>query len=258
MSNWDPELYARFSNERSRPFADLLAQTPGVAPLRAVDLGCGTGELTRSVHEHFGSRHTVGVDNSAEMLAKAEPTDGVTFEEADITQWLCDHNDGSFDLIFSNAALHWVSGHHTLGFHLYDTLAPNGVLAFQVPANDRHPSHVVAAKVAGTEPFFEAMGGQTKRTEVLKPAQYAQMLHALGFEQIDVRLRVYLHELSSWSKVVEWVRGTLLTWYLDRLPARLHHDFIAEYTAELADHLDRASPYMYTYDRILVTAVKPA
>ena len=45
---WDPEKYARFAAERSRPFFDLLDLVTPIPGGRAVDLGCGPGELTRA------------------------------------------------------------------------------------------------------------------------------------------------------------------------------------------------------------------
>ena len=39
--------------------------------MRIVDLGCGTGELTRSLHEVFRAAETIGFDSSPAMLEKA-------------------------------------------------------------------------------------------------------------------------------------------------------------------------------------------
>ena len=42
---WNPQTYLQFSDERSRPFVDLLARVPG-EHRSIVDLGCGPGHLT--------------------------------------------------------------------------------------------------------------------------------------------------------------------------------------------------------------------
>ncbi|MGH9366201.1 MAG: methyltransferase domain-containing protein [Thermoanaerobaculia bacterium] len=104
---WDPEQYGRFAAERRLPFLDLLALVHPIPRSRAVDLGCGSGELTRALHERLGAAQTLGIDSSPAMLAKANasPGRGVRFEQGDIGAFAPAR---PFDLVFSNAALHWL------------------------------------------------------------------------------------------------------------------------------------------------------
>ena len=69
--DWNPAQYERFRDERARPFFDLLDLVQPRPELRVVDLGCGTGELTRELHEQLSARETIGIDNSPAMLAKS-------------------------------------------------------------------------------------------------------------------------------------------------------------------------------------------
>jgi SAM-dependent methyltransferase len=82
---WSPDQYERFKRERSQPFHDLLALVRPRPKMRAVDLGCGTGELTRHFHEHLGASETIGVDKSENMLALAtrHGTKGLRFLKGD-------------------------------------------------------------------------------------------------------------------------------------------------------------------------------
>lgn len=70
---WDPDQYARFCDERRQPLLDLLAMVQPVPGGRAVDLGCGTGDLTWELHETKQLAETVGIDNSEAMLTRARP-----------------------------------------------------------------------------------------------------------------------------------------------------------------------------------------
>lgn len=71
---WNPDRYHQFQKERSAPFEDALALVTVRAGLRVVDLGCGTGELTRRLADALPDCDALGLDSSAEMLAKAAPT----------------------------------------------------------------------------------------------------------------------------------------------------------------------------------------
>jgi trans-aconitate 2-methyltransferase len=248
---WDPAQYERFGDERSAPFFDLLALVEPCPGGQVVDLGCGTGELTRVLHERTGARETLGIDSSEAMLARSasHAGDGLRFELGDIAGWAPAE---PLDVVFSNAALHWVDDHPALFARLTSALAPGGQLAVQMPANHDHPSHLVAERVAGKAPFREALGGHVRRSPVLGPERYAELLHRLGYGSQHVRLQVYLHVLPEAEAVVEWVKGTLLTDYRRRLPERLYDEFLARYRALLVAELPDERPFPYPFKRILL------
>ncbi len=218
--------------------------------MRVVDLGCGAGELTAELHRHLVARHTLGVDTSDAMLerSRAFAGDGVRFAKADIATFA---EPGAWDLVFSNAALHWVPGHEALLARLTACLAPSGQIAVQVPANDDHASHAVAVAVAREPPFAEALGGSARVSPVLAPEAYATLLHRLGYREQHVRLQVYGHLLDGPEGVVEWVKGTLLTDYERRLGPRLFPAFLDRYRERLVARLGDARPYFFTYKRVL-------
>ena len=249
---WDPAQYERFERERSAPFFDLLNLVEPCPGGRVVDLGCGTGELTRSLHERTEASMTLGIDSSRAMLERSVPHagGGLSFELGDIAEWAPSE---PFDIVFSNAALHWVGDHAALFARLTAALAPGGQLAVQVPANHDHPSHLVAERVAGEEPFREALGGYVRQSPVLEPERYAELLHRLGYGTQHVRLQVYLHVLPEPEAVVDWVKGTLLTDYRRRLPEDAYGAFLARYRALLISELPDERPYPFTFKRILLS-----
>jgi trans-aconitate 2-methyltransferase len=253
---WNPDQYARFRDERAQPFHDLLALVRPRPAMRVVDLGCGTGELTRVVHERLAARETLGVDSSEAMLAKAaaHAGEGVRFERGDIAAFAA---RGAYDLVFTNAAIHWVADHRELLARLREALAPGGQLAVQVPANFDHPSHRVAAEVAAEEPFAAELRGYRRGRPILEPEEYAALLHRLGFAAQHVRLQVYLHLLDSRADVVEWVKGTLLTDYQARLSPESFDRFLARYRERLDAALPDERPFVYSFKRILMWAAVP-
>jgi trans-aconitate 2-methyltransferase len=251
---WDPNQYDRFREERQQPFYDLLKLVIPKKSMRVLDLGCGTGELTREMHRHFKAAHTLGVDSSDAMMERArdvvEP--GLAFERGRIEDFHVD--DGAFDLVLSNAALHWVDDHEAVLARLTRALAPGGQLAVQMPANQDHPSHVVAAALAKDPEFAQALGGEGARQHVLPVEQYAKLLARLGFRQHNVRTQVYVHKLPSAAGVVEWVKGAMLTDFKKRLDDAQYARFLARYSDALLAQLDDEKPYLYTFKRILFAA----
>lgn len=252
---WNPDQYQRFRAERSKPFFDLLAMVAPCPGGQVADLGCGTGELTTALHRHTGAAGTVGIDNSETMLARSAPYagGGIRFELAGIAAF---EPRGPLDVVFSNAALHWIRGHRELFGRLAGMLKTGGQLAVQVPANHGHPSHTIADEVAREEPFASAMGGYERGVPVEEPEWYAETLDELGFREQSVRLQVYVHHLPSRTEVIEWTRGTLLTDYEKRLSPALFEAYLARYRERLLPLLSEAEPYFYPFKRILMWARK--
>lgn len=251
MSSWNPEQYERFRDERSQPFHDLLALVEPLPGGHAIDLGCGTGELTKVMHERTGAAATIGLDNSETMLAKsaAFAGNGLAFRLGTFFRFA---PRKPYDLLFSNAALQWAPAHEVLFPKLMAAVAPGGQFAVQMPANHDHPSHVIAHEVAREEPFATELGGFVRDVPVREPEWYAALLDGHGFERQHVRLQVYAHHLGGRADVVEWVRGTLLTAYQERMRPEVFEAYLARYRERLLPLLDDTHPHFYPFKRILM------
>src|SRR3982751_3023708 len=142
--------------------------------MRIVDLGCGTGELTAELHQKLQARETLGVDSSPAMLAKAPQLPGLRFEQWDIATF---ETRSKFDLLFSNAALHWLPDHPALFQRLTSALAPGGQLAVQMPMMDGEITHLTAYELARSAEFRRLLGGYERRFPLLEPVRYAAWLH---------------------------------------------------------------------------------
>ena len=251
---WNPTQYDKFRREREQPFFDLLALVQPAPDMRVVDLGCGTGKLTRLLHARLQARETVGVDRSARMLesvqaeAAIDEPAGLRFQVGTIEAFT---GRDEYDLILSNAAFHWVEDHEALIMRVAAALRPGGQLAFQVPAMHGATSHTIAEDLTVVEPFRGAFGGWRRPQPVLTPDAYARLLDRAGLTDQTVRLAVYPHLLESAENVVEWMKGTLLTEYERRLTPALFVEFVAEYRARLLATLEDARPFFFPFNRIL-------
>jgi trans-aconitate 2-methyltransferase len=251
---WNPAQYDRFRAERAQPFWDLAALVEARPGMRVADLGCGTGELTAELHQKLQARETVGVDSSPAMLAKVPRLDGLRFQQGDIANF---QPEEKLDLIFSNAALHWVPDHPALLRRLTAALAPGGQLAVQMPVMDEQLTHQTAYALARSPEFRRLLGGYERRAPPLEPARYAAWLHRLGYARQHVRVTVYNHLLDSREDVVEWLRGALLTDYQRRLAPPDWERFLIRYRQLLIPQLEDEHPFFLTYPRILFRGALP-
>ncbi len=249
---WNPDLYHKFQTERAAPFYDLLALVDVRPHLKAVDLGCGTGELTRQLADRLPNSHVTGLDNSPDMLKKAasHATSSLVFQPGDQSTLT-----GAWDLIFSNAALQWSENHAELIPYLFDRLNPGGQIAVQVPSNHNHISHQVYRETAAEEPFQSILGGFQRQSPVLTIDQYARLLFECGAEAITVFEKVYPHVLADSDAVVEWISGTALVPYFERLGGH-KEEFLQAIRVKMRAAMPE-NPVFYPFRRILFSARKP-
>ena len=230
MSTWDPSQYSKFTDARTRPAVELLARVPLDSPSRVVDLGCGPGNSTELLQQRWPGAFIKGVDNSRDMLEtarKAHP-DWV-WEESDIATWTAEE---SLDLIFSNAALHWLPHHETLLPRLLNQLAEGGVLAVQMPCNFDAPAHRLIRQTATDGPWQDILAEVDEWNPPLEPAGYYAIL-APRCRDVDIWETEYAQVMDSIAAIAEWTRGSALRPFLDRLPEADQHEFLARYTEAL-------------------------
>jgi trans-aconitate 2-methyltransferase len=235
VPSWNPEIYERYKDYRDRPAIDLMLRIPGdLQPKEIWDLGCGPGEQAALLAARHPEAAVHGLDSSPDMLAAARKrTSRVDWVQADIADFAPAVPP---DLIYTNAALHWLDGHERLFPHLAASLAPGGVLACQMPMSFDSPWHA-ALREAATGPAWAArLGGLRGVRPVAKIEAYYDWLEpACG--EIDIWTTTYLHVLEGEDAVVDWMRGTGLRPYLDALPDHGEQAaFLDDYRTRLSAH----------------------
>jgi trans-aconitate 2-methyltransferase len=249
---WNPEQYHKFQSERSAPFYDLLKLVEIRPQIKAIDLGCGSGELTRVLADALPESDVTGLDSSTQMLDKAVSyaSSNLRFEQGDLSQLT-----GAWDLIFSNAAIQWCEDHEKLIPHFFSKLNPGGQLCIQLPSNHNHISHLLIRETAKDAPFNKILNNFERIAPVLSIDQYAKILFELNAKDIIVFEKIYPHVLENSDAVVEWISGTALVPYFEKLG-----EHKLEFLEVLRQKMKKAlpeSPLFYPFRRILFSAAKP-
>ena len=199
MHSWDAEQYLRFADERTRPAFDLLARIDLTAPGRIVDLGCGPGTSTALLRERWPEAAITGLDSSAEMLDTARRNHpGIAFVIGDIAAWAPTER---YDLVFSNAAMQWVGSHERLLPRLIDAVAPEGMLAVQMPRNHDFATHRLMRQVAAEGPWRERLAGARDPSPVKPPEFYYDCL-APGCRRIVLWETNYIQVMDGIDAII--------------------------------------------------------
>ena len=229
---WDPAVYQRFDDHRSRPFLDLVGRVGATTPRGVLDAGCGTGHLTATLAERWPDAEVVGFDTSATMLADAPTGTGARFEAGDVRT----RDTAGADVVVSNAVLQWVDDAEAVLVRWAGALPDDGWLAVQVPVNFDAPSHALMREVAAD---FPAAADILRRPEdSLDAATAARVLLDAGLAT-DVWETTYLHVLTGEDPVLRWVTGTGLRPVLAALAEPDVSTFTQRYAARLREAYPR-------------------
>ena len=254
MSDWNPQLYKQFEDERTRPARDLLAQV-GVLPAGpVVDLGCGPGNSTELLVQRFAGAEVIGTDTSDAMLASArERLPGCRFERSDIAGW---QSSTPAALVYANASLQWVPDHAALLPRLFAQLAPGGTLAIQMPDTLEEPTHRLMREIAARAPWAEHLvDADRQRTQIFDVGGYYDLL-APRAARVEVWRTVYRHPMDTPADIVEWLRATGLKPFIDPLSPELRASFLETYTHHIGEaYLPRADGRrLLAFPRLFIVA----
>jgi trans-aconitate 2-methyltransferase len=251
--SWDPQQYARFSGQRLRPALDLIARIPIEHPRTVVDLGCGTGNVTQILRQRWPHARVTGVDGSPQMLAEARKVEAdIAWEQIDVAAW---SPPEKIDLIFSNAALHWLDDHPSLFARLCANIAAGGVLAVQMPRNFAAPSHTLMHELASSPPWHDALATLLRPQPVLSPDTYYGLL-APNARSLDIWETEYLQILEGENPVAQWTKGTWLAPLLAALAPGARAAFESEYRRRVAQAYARQPDgrTLFPFKRLFIVA----
>lgn len=253
--DWNPQAYLNFATQRNRPALELLAHIRHRPAQHITDLGCGAGNSTALLREVWQHAHITGVDNSPNMLAAArEHLPSCEFIQQDFHDWC---SDVSQDVIFANASLQWSPEPETLFSHIIKQLAPNGVLAIQMPDNLNEPSHRLMDEVAQLPQWRTAMQQVASRPNMLKVADYYDIL-VKNHCRVDIWHTVYHHVLPDVASIAQMFASTALRPYLACLDETQQIEFQEIYIQKLQQYYPKQydGQVLLSLPRLFIVAEK--
>ena len=247
--NWDPQAYGRegsFVHKLAGGVLEWLNAQPGE---RILDLGCGDGQLTIRLKETGAD--VKGVDASSAMVEAARAR-GVDAQQAQAEK--LPFPAGSFDAVFSNAALHWVRGQDAMMSEVRRVLRPGGRFVAEMGGH----GNIAAIRVA----FMAALArhGYGDREDGVNyyptPAGYRRRLEQHGFAVERMELIPRPTPLGE-GGMAGWL-NTFRRGVLDALPAELCQTVLEETCALLEPALrDEDGNWVADYIRLRFAARIP-
>ncbi|MDX6188680.1 methyltransferase domain-containing protein [Flavobacterium sp. Fl-318] len=248
---WDPNKYNEFKEDRYKPFGDLTSHIVDKPNLKVIDLGCGTGELTQKLSNQLTDPVVLGIDSSAEMLAKAPHQENIQFRQFSISEQL--EQETKWDLIFSNAALQWVDHHEELFTKIISRIKSGGQLVIQMPQQTENVLNKILLDLVQEEPYASYLNHWTRPSPVLTLDQYAKILFDNGGQNLVLYQKVYPLISTQQDSFFDFISGSALTVYQERLKDQEFQELSNEFKKRINLYFP-AVPSIYAFKRLLMYA----
>ena len=221
MNDWNPNQYLQFRTQRTQPSIDLVAKIDFAEPKTILDIGCGPGNSTQVLVHRWPKARIIGLDNSASMIAKAKTeypaqewilADAATYE-----------SDLKFDIVFSNATIHWIPNHPALISRIQGLLLDGGIVAVQLPLFWAMPLGQIIDQISRDSRWQSQTEQVSELFTIHDYSFYYDELSAL-FRKVDLWETTYMDILDSHQSIVEMIRSTGMKPYLERLGTDVARD----------------------------------
>jgi trans-aconitate methyltransferase len=235
MYQWNPEEYQDNSVNQKKWGADLISGLKLTGNERVLDIGCGVGNITAMIAEKLPRGFIIGLDSSPDMIRQAEKN-YPAIKHSNLSFVVKDAREldfvNEFDIVFSNACLHWIKNHLLVLHGITRSLRSGGRIMLQMGGRDnaKHILEVIALLMKKPQwaPFFTNFEFPYG---FYGPEEYKDWLAETGLaiKRLELLPKDMTHENKE--KFAAWIRTTWLP-YTQAVPASLREEFITELVTE--------------------------
>lgn len=232
-AKWDAAGYAANSIVQQAWARELIAQLGLRGHEHILDVGCGDGKVSAEIARAVPGGAVTGIDAAAEMIAFAQkrfPSREFPNLEFHVMDARKIKLAGKFDLVFSNAALHWVDDHQKFLAGAASVLQPGGRLVVSCGGKGNAQDVFIALRpelrLKQWREYFRKM---PEPYFFYAPEEYKKWLEKAGFKMRHVRLAPKDATYAGTDGFATWLRTTWIP-YVQRIPEPVREEFIAAVT----------------------------
>jgi len=255
---FDGEKYKQASEQQKAWGGKLIAKLQFEGREKILDLGCGDGVLTAELARFVPDGFVLGIDASESMIETAKKDNAgvnVRFEMLDINAI---DFESEYDLVFSNATLHWVKDHSKLLKNVFKALRDKGAARFQF-AGDGNCSNLIRIlnEVTSAKEYAAYFSGFDWPWYMPAVDEYRALLDEVPFAEKKVWSENADKHFESAEAMTKWIDQPSLVPFLGYVAGKDRQQFrdaVVERMIKETLHAD--GTYFETFRRINVLARK--
>jgi trans-aconitate methyltransferase len=228
---WNAADYAKHSSAQQDWARELIAKLNLNGDESVLDIGCGEGKVTAEIAGNLPAGHVLGVDSSNDMIESAGthfPTDtysNLSFQLADARKLPFKEQ---FDIVFSNAALHWIIDHQPVLSGIHNSLKSKGRVLLQMGGKGNAESVIsVLESIIAHKEWISYFSDFEFPYGFHDPETYAQWLGKASLNPLRIELIPKDMSFENKDGLSGWIRTTWLP-YTNRVPGDLKTELIGQ------------------------------
>ena len=254
---FDAKKYKKASAHQRQWGRKLIGDLNLTGSERILDLGCGDGGITAELAELVADGFVLGIDASEGMIESAHKAGNLRFDLMDIDAI---NFEDEFNIVFSNATLHWVKDHSRLLANLYKSLKAEGILRFNF-AGEGNCSNLfkVLNDVMKEKEYAEYFDDFDWPWYMPSVDEYQKNLKQFGFKEAKVWSENADRYFADAEEMIRWVdQPSLVPFlkYIDKPDKQGFRDTVVEKMVK--ETLQNDNRCFETFRRINVFARKQA
>ncbi len=222
-----------------------------------LDLGCGDGVLTEQLSHFVPYGKVLGIDASINMIATAKRISKSNLEFAHMN--INDMNfENEFDLIFSNAALHWIKDHKRLLKNAYQALKVHGEILWDFGGLGNCSNFIdVIQKKTLEESYAKYFQNFEWPWFMPSKEQYAEFISTIGFSIYTIKEVNRDRYFSDASEMIRWIDQPSIVPFMNDIPDERKETFRQEIIEEMLKRTQQPNGTCFeTFRRIKIYAQK--
>ena len=230
---WNAADYAANSAVQQSWARELIGKLNLRGDEHVLDVGCGDGKVTAEIARAVPRGLAVGVDASVEMIGfacKTFPATKISNLKFQVTDARKISFKTNFDLVFSNAALHWVDDHEAILRGAASVLRNGGRLVVSCGGKgNAHDVFLALRPEMRLKCWCEFFRKMPLPYFFYAPADYEKWLPKFGFKINTLKLAPKDAIYDGAEGLATWLHTTWLP-FVQRVPENLREKFIAAVT----------------------------
>lgn len=254
---FDGEKYKAASSHQKEWGRNLMSKISLQGSEKILDLGCGDGQLTEHLSLLVPNGKVLGIDASIGMIntAKKICRKNLDFIHMDINQL---HFSNEFNIIFSNAALHWVKDHNRLLQNSYAALKPGGILLwdFGSEGNCSHFLEVMQKKIT-EDNYIDFFRDFEMPWFMPSKNHYEELIANIGYSHFTITEVNRDRYFSTSDEMIQWIDQPCIVPFIECIPAVLKNTFREEVIEEMIEKTQQSDGTCFeTFRRLQIYAQK--
>ncbi len=255
--DFNGEMYKKASNHQKEWGRGLIFELQLRGNEKILDLGCGDGVLTEKLSSLVPNGEVIGIDSSNGMIETAEKItkDNLKFICMDMNEMTFQNE---FDVIFSNAALHWVKDHNRLLNAAYAALKASGVILWDFGGDGNCANFLnVISQVINEDRYSGYFEGFEYPWFMPSKEQYEQIISDIGFSDFTITEVNRDRYFSSADEMVRWIDQPCIVPFIANVPDNMKNAFREEVIEKMLEKTQQSDgTYFETFRRLKINAKK--